>query len=492
MFKSFLSHQWKEMTRSNFWQKSIAINIIIGFFLLLMFSYLILFGLFIEEILKEANPEGNIFAIFNGGLLYYLGIDLFVRFFLYSLPVLNIEAYLPLPIKKSKVVNFILLKSATNIFNILPLLVFIPFTFKVIAADYSGGVALAWFLLMLILVLNNSYLLHYLKRRFIEKPIIIGVFAAIIAGIAILDKFDIFSLSAYSSKIFTFLALNPVYILIPLGIFILVYILNYTYLKSRMTLEDVNVKKQKKIDSLSKVKYLDSFGDLGEMILLELKLVWRNKRCKSVITMAPLFLLYGMIFYPQEIYMEGWGFLIFVGVFMTGGMMFNYGQYMLSYESNYFDGILANNVDFTKHFKAKYYLMIATVVLCYILTIPYAYFGIKVLIVNTATFLFNIGFLSFLVMYFSSNSRKRLDMSKSSAFNYQGIGATNWIMVLPFFLLPILIWLPFSLLGIPYWGIATIGMIGIISLAFHKSLMKIAVKRFQTKRHLIAEGFRES
>jgi hypothetical protein len=492
MFKLFLGHQWKEMIRSNFWQKSLIMNIVIGFFMLIMFSYLILLGLFIDEILKDIYPEGDIFAIFNGGLLYYLGVDLFIRFFLYNLPIINVESYLQLPIKKSKILNFILLKSSVNIFNVFPLLVFIPFTFKVIVADYSGSLALSWFVLMMIVILNNSLLLHYLKRRFIDKPIYIGVLALIIASIAVLDKFDIFSLSSYSSQIFTFLSKNPPYIIIPLAILVLVYSINYTYMKSRMTLEDVNVKKQKKMDSLSKVKYLESFGDLGEMILLELKLVWRNKRCKSIINMSPIFLLYGFFFYPQEMYLEGFGFLIFVGIFMTGGIMFNYGQYMLSWESNYFDGLLANNIDFIKHFRAKYYMIISTVIISYVLTIPYIYFGTKVFIINTATFLFNLGFLSFLLMYFSSNSRKKMDMTKSSAFNYQGLGATNWIMILPFFLLPVIIWLPFDLFGVPYWGIATIGFIGIVSLAFHKSLMKIVVKRFEEKKHLIAEGFRES
>ncbi len=322
-----------------------------------MFSYLVLLGLFIDEILKDIYPDGDTFVIFNSGLLYYLGIDLFVRFFLYSLPVINIESYLHLPIKKSKIINFILLKSSLNIFNVLPLLVFIPFTFKVIVVDYSENIAFSWIIIMLILILNNSFLLHYLKRRFIDKPAIIGIFALIIVTTMVLDKFDIIALSDLSSQIFVFLSNNPFYIIIPFLILTLIYGINYSYLKSRMTIEDVNVKKQKKVDSLSRIKYFDSFGDLGEMILLEINLIWRNKRSRSIINMSPLFLLYGLLFYPNED-MQGLGFLIFVGVFMTGGIMFNYGQYMLSWESNYFDGIIANNIDFQKHFRAKYIMII--------------------------------------------------------------------------------------------------------------------------------------
>jgi hypothetical protein len=491
MFKWFLSHQWKELTRSNFWQKSLIINIIIGFFMLIMFSYLVLLGLFIDEILTELYPEGDIFTIFNGGLLYYLGADLFVRFFLYSLPVINVESYLHLPIKKSKILSFILLKSTLNIFNVLPFLVLIPFALKVVKVDYSGTLAISWLVLMLIVILNNSFVLHYLKRRFIDKPVYMGIFALLMATIIVLDKFHVFSLSNYSSSLFNFLAFNPIYIVIPITILALVYGINYSYLRSRMTLEDINAKKLKKVDSLSRVKYLDSFGELGEMILLELKLVWRNKRSRSIIMMSPMFLLYGLLFYPNED-MSSLGFLIFVGVFMTGGIMFNYGQYMLSWESNYFDGIIASNIDFQKHFRAKYIMIISTVIISYILTIPYVYFGTNVLLINTATFLFNLGFLSMLLMYFSSSSRKRMDMAKSSAFNYQGMGASNWIMILPFFLLPIVIWLPFKFLGLSEWGIGAIGFIGIVSLIFHKSLMKIVIKRFEQKKHLIAEGFRES
>jgi len=491
MFKWFLSHQWKQMTRSNFWQKSLIINIIIGFLMLIMFSYLVLLGLFIDEVLKEVRPESDPFVIFNGALIYYLGIDLIMRFFLYSLPVLNVESYLHLPIKKSKVLNFILLKSTFNIFNVLPLLVFIPFALKVVAVNYSGIYALKWMILMLILVFTNSFLLHYLKRRFIDKPIFAGILAILVIAAIFLDRFELISLSGYSSMAIISMVNSIQFMLLPLILLILVYLVNYNYLKSRMSLEEINVRKRRKVDSLSRVKYFENFGDLGEMILLELKLIWRNKRCKSVINMSPLFLLYGFFFYPQEIYLEGFGFLIFVGIFMTGGIMFNYGQYLLSWESNYFDGLIANNVDYHKHFKAKYYIIIATVIISYLLTIPYVFFGTKVLLINTATFLFNLGFLSVLLMYFSSNSRKRMDISKGAAFNYQGMGATNWIMILPFFILPVLIWLPFKFLGIPYWGIATIGMIGVLSLAFHKSLMKMVVKRFENKKHLIAEGFRE-
>ena len=45
IFKWFLIHQWKEMKRSTIWQKNMAMNLVLGFFILLMLMYLLMLGL---------------------------------------------------------------------------------------------------------------------------------------------------------------------------------------------------------------------------------------------------------------------------------------------------------------------------------------------------------------------------------------------------------------------------------------------------------------
>ncbi|MDD1475088.1 DUF5687 family protein, partial [Dolichospermum sp. ST_sed4] len=57
IIKWFLSHQWKEMKRSSIWQKNLALNIVLGFLILLMLIYLLILGLFIDKILKEVKPD---------------------------------------------------------------------------------------------------------------------------------------------------------------------------------------------------------------------------------------------------------------------------------------------------------------------------------------------------------------------------------------------------------------------------------------------------
>jgi len=479
------------MKRSSIWQKSVAINIVLGFFLLLMLLYLLILGLFIDKILEELYPDRDPVVVFNGIILYYLGIEFFLRFFMQSLPTLNIETYLHLPIKKSSIVHYVASKSVVVIGNYLSWLVFFPFAFKVIAPAYSTATAWVWIISMILLIFSNNFLATYIKRQLTGKPVIVAVFGLVMILLILLDYFGLISLSALSSYLFGQLLKQPLFIVVPALILIFTYSLNYFFLKSRLYPEEVILKKKDKVDSLSNIKYLKTLGLTGQLISLDLRLLWRHKRTRSIIYMAPLFLGYGFFFYPQPVYREAYAFLIFVGIFMTGGMMLNYTNYCFGYESNYFDNILANYKDFERYIRVKYLFAISIATVCYVLTIPYVFFGTDILLINSMTFLYNIGFLSFVLFYFATFSKKRMDLRKGAAFNYQGLGASHWLSMLPAFLLPVIIYLPFSWAGVPKAGLLFIGALGVAGLLFHKTMLNIILKQFLKRKYVMAEGFRE-
>ena len=127
--------------------------------------------------------------------------------------------------------------------------------------------------------------------------------------------------------------------------------------------------------------------------------------------MLPIFLLYGFVFYPQDIYKDFISILIFVGVFMSGGMMINYANYAFGWESKYFDIILTSSIDFKKYVTVKLILAVLVCTFCFVLTIPYIFFGIKIFYINLATYLYNIGILSFLLLYMATYNKKRMNLS---------------------------------------------------------------------------------
>jgi len=284
---------------------------------------------------------------------------------------------------------------------------------------------------------------------------------------------------------------QPMYLALPVLWIAITYYLNYSFLSKRLYPEEISRKKRTTTDRLSRVKYFEAMGLTGELIMLELKLWWRHKRTKSMLYMIPIFILYGFFFYPQELYIKMVPMLIFVGIFMSGGLMINYLNYSFGYESNYFDGMLTREIDMKSYIRAKYIIGILTSVVCFVLIIPYVYFGIDVLLINFVTFLFNVGFLSYVLLYMATFNKKRMDLSKGAAFNYQGIGAGNWLAMVPAFLLPVMLYLPFGFTGNKYAGLMFVGAVGVLGFIFQKQILNLIFKNFKKRKYIMAEGFRE-
>ena len=135
-------------------------------------------------------------------------------------------------------------------------------------------------------------------------------------------------------------------------------------------------------------------------------------------------------------------------------------------------------------------MAVSIVSICYILTIPYAFFGNYIFLINTAAFLYNLGFLSFGLLFTATYTTNRLDLSKNASFNYQGMGATHWLSMLPAFILPIVIILPFKHYGITYLGYILVGMIGLTGILLNKTLLGVLTRQFMKRRHIMAKGFR--
>jgi hypothetical protein len=115
----------------------------------------------------------------------------------------------------------------------------------------------------------------------------------------------------------------------------------------------------------------------------------------------------------------------------------------------------------------------------------------KILAVQFAAYFFSIGIAPFMVMYLATYSYKAMDLKKGSSFNWQGVGATSMLMSLPIFLVPYLFYLPFHFIGKPFWGLAALGMAGLIGVLTRNFWVEVLVKAFNNRKYKIAEGFRE-
>lgn len=505
MYLQLFRQRWTKTFRSTFFRQGWGVKILLILVSLYFLATFGALGIFMKEILSEAYPDAEkLTPIFSGGILLYLMGDLAMRFFLQDLNVISVQHYLTLPISKRRVVNFLLQSSVFNFFNLLPLLAVVPWAIRVIPNEYGAVHTIIWPIAMISVILANHFLAIYLKRVLAVKAQIFWMITLAIGGIYALHFWEVIDLTVVSKAMYLPLAQSHYLAWWPLVFTVVVYLVNYRFLLG-MTHLDRWTAKSKEASSL-RFAFLENRGPLGMMIANELKLITRNKRTKTVVYMIFFFAFYGLIFYTQEIYVEGYTWLLFVGIFTTGIFMINYGQFLVSWESSYFDGILTRAYAMEDYYKAKYYLLLFSCIVMFIITLPVMYFGIlylgpenmpadeliiKVFWINTATFIYNMGVNSAVLLYASTYNKKPIDLTRGSAFNYQGTGAAQWVIILPLMVVPMLLFQGFNVFNVPNIGLTVLAGMGAIGLATHSYFIKQTINNFKEKKYINAAGYRQ-
>ena len=265
---------------------------------------------------------------------------------------------------------------------------------------------------------------------------------------------------------------------------------NDRFLLKNLYLEDIVGKNKKKEGA--EYTFLNRFGTIGELVGLDIKLILRNKRPRSVAMITVLFLFYGFIFYKPEYINKGWwGFLLMGGVFLTGLFISNYGQFLFAWQSAHFDGLMAGNLSIKTYIKSKFVLFTAVCTVVLLLTSLYGLMTWKLLVIQLAGYLYNVGIHTVIAVYFATRSYKAIDIGKGATFNYQGMGAEKWLYSLVVFVVPLLIYWPFALLFNAWAGIAAISILGLASFLLQDWWVDVLTKEFFKRKYKILTGFRE-
>ncbi|MEO6522610.1 MAG: DUF5687 family protein [Mucilaginibacter sp.] len=488
MTTSFIQHEFKAFWRSKNTGKAIAVRVILGLFILYFAACIGFVAYHLDNILKKTSDEPNTVIALGGLMFYYYIFDLLMRFQLQELPTLRVQPYLHLPIKKNTLIRYLSLASLRSFFNLWPFILFTPFIFKVIVPQYGAIAALTFFIAVISFATFNNYLSLYIKRKSNLNGWVSVGFGIGLALLMLSDfKFHIISFREPSKWFFGHLTTQPILALLPLALGTLVYYVNFMYLKGNLYLEELGSRKES-YKSSTEFPLLNYFGKVGDLVGNEIKLIFRNKRPRSALVMTVMFLLYGLLFYTNKHYGEGWK--VFCGTFMTGVFIINYGQFMFGWQAGHFDGILVSKINFRDFLRAKYLLFTAVSTVAFILTIPYAYFGWHIIAVHFAMFLWNIGVNTTIVLFFANRNNKRIDLSKGASFNWEGVGATQLLIGFPLLLFPYLIYAPLAWFNHPDIALVILGAVGLLFVTIRGSLIVKLEEDFQQKRYTIAEGFR--
>ena len=486
MISHFLKLEWKQYFRSANWQKSIFLNILLIFFALWFIVSFLILGISGYYGLKEMFPDQDPLVVVNSFLMYAIVGDLIFRYLMQKLPVMNIKPLLTLPIKKNKIVHFILVKSSFSFFNIMSLFFYIPFAVVLIMQDYNVAGVLGWLFTMILLIQSANFLNFLINKN----NVVLGVLVALLLGGYLVQYFDIFNLPEFIGLGFDFVYQNPITVILFAIILVLLYVANYKQLRNEVYLDALISEKTKEVNA-SDLSFTEKLGDLAPFIKNDLRLMWRNKRTKSGIWMLALGLGYGLIFYTNPMYAEMQVMYVLVGIFSTGTFLINFGQFIPAWDSSYYKMLMSQNFKYERYLKSKFTIMTISVVALFLLGIPYVYFGWKILLVHFAAMIYNIGVNTHVILYGGTFNRKKINLDEKAAFNFQGTGAVQWLIGLPLMILPMIIF------GLINWLVSfeiaalTLAILGFIGIALHKKLMAAITKKYITNKYVMIHAFNQ-
>jgi hypothetical protein len=491
MTRTFIQHELKAFWRSKNTGKSIAIRVVMALLILYLLLNVLVLGFFLDKMLEGLFPKDDLLVSFCGIILVYFLFDLLMRLQLQELPTLRVQPYLQLPIKRNSLVRYLAFTAVLSVFNIWPFILFVPFILKIIAADHGSVICLAFIAAIFGLTIFNNYLALFIKRKSNLNGWIFLAVAAVLILIGAADFYwHLFSLRKISYLFFGHLITYPALALLPLLLAGGMYYLNFLYLRSNLYLEELSSKKGTAYKSSTEFPLLNRFGTIGDLVGNEIKLILRNKRSRSALVMGLFFMFYGLIFYGRPGVGGAEGFKVFVGMFMTGIFIINYGQFMFSWQASHFDGLLVSRISFTDFLQAKYLLFTIISTVAFLLTTPYVYFGWHTVLVHFVMYLWNIGVNTTIVLFFANRNYKRIDLSKGASFNWEGVGATQLLLSFPLLIAPYIIYGPFALFHHADIGLAVMATVGLIFIFTRSFWIKQLEADFYTKRYTIAEGFR--
>ena len=464
------------------------------YFMIVYWAALFLFfGIMLPVMFEELVPNMEPYHIMNQGFIYVMLADFLMRFMAQPSVSQEIKPYLLMPIKRKKLISILLLKSGLDSYNFMWFFVYVPFAFLTVIRFYGfGGMFLYLLGIWLIFVFNNYwYLLCKLllgeKTFWLLLPIL--VFGALGAAEFLLDGLPISRFTMDLGE--GFIEGNPLSFLFILACIGILFFINLK-LQQRMIYNEISKKEDTKIKHVSEYKFLDKYGEVGEYLRLEIKLITRNKTVKTQFRMGLIVML-------------GFSFAlaftdVYDGSYMTSFIcLYNYavlpimtlGQVM-SFEGNYIDGLMSRKESIFNLLRAKYYLTTIIILVPFlIMFFPIAKEKIT-LLTAIAYLIFVAGFVFFMLLQLAVYNTRTLPLNANLMKSNK---SSNWIQGLITgcaFMLPLLIDKLLSALLPEEVAHIILIVIGLGFIATHNLWIKNIYKRFMKRRYKNMEEFRAS
>lgn len=433
------------------------------------------------------------YQVLNTGLIFFLALDFLIRFPFQKTPTQEVKPYLLLPIKRNRLIDFLLIRSGLSGFNALWLFFFVPFAILTITKFYGVTGVLTYCVGIWLLILFNSYWFLLCRTLMNERLWWVALPVLVYGGIAttlfLPDKSPLFDLYVrlgegfITGNLFAFIGMS--------GAIVLMWYINRQLMIS-LVYNEINKVEDTKVKHVSEYKFLDRYGEVGEYMRLELKLLFRNKVCKASLRMITFVVIaFSCTLSFTGVY-DGRGMKNFVLVynFVIFGTVFL--SNLMGYEGNYIDGLMSRKESIYTLLRAKYNLYSIAILIPLILMIPAMATGKASVLSCISWAIFVVGCIYFCLFQLVVYNNRTIDLNaKMTNRHNMGTGLQNLISASAFGVPLIVSVILESLWGttVTAWILIVIGAGFILTSRFW---LKNVYRRFMMRRYTNMEGFRDS
>ena len=484
MFKQFISLEWKSFLRSASFGTNVVLKIFMGLAALYFIAVFLLLGFGIYPLLKQYDM--NPFETVNKFLIYYFFLHLIIRYFMQKMPVMNIRPLLTLPIKRDTIVHFTLGKTALSFFNWIHVFLFVPFSIMLIINNHSILNVILWHLGIIGIV----YASNFVNVLVNNKDSFFYPILALVVVCALSQYYKLFDITTYTFPFFDGLYTTNYLFLIPIIAVVILYYFAFNFFKNNLNLDE-GLAKKSDVAKTENFTFLDQFGTLGTFLKNDIKLIKRNKRSRTTIIMSVVFLFYGFLFFnnPHQAKVMG----IFAGIFVSGGFLFTFGQFVPSWDSAYYQLMMSQNVQYKEYIKSKWWLVVIATAISTLLASFYIYLGWHIYLLIVVGAIYNIGVNSHLALLGGAFVKTPIDLStgKGAFGDKQAFNIKTMLIAIPKLLIPVLLY------GLGTWifseniGLVFVAVAGILGFTLRNYVFAKIEKIYKTEKYATIAAYKQ-
>lgn len=487
MLKHFITLEWKSFLRSASLSTNVVMKIIMIIGALYFGGCFLVLGAASYYILEDYGLKP--LETINQYLIYYFFFDLLLRFFMQKTPVMNIKPLLYINIKRKSIVNFALGKTMLSFFNVLHLFFFIPFSVVLLKEGFQVTGVLSWFLTAMVLVFFNNFLNILIDK----KNAVFYTVAAIFGVFGLSQYYQLFDVTQYTGAFFNLVYSFKWLIVFPILAFVVIYWFTFNFFIKNLYLDEGLSLKQA-VAKTEDLLWLNQFGTLGTFLKNDIKLIKRNKRSRATLFMSVIFIFYGLLFFTNSI--EAYQnpmMQVFAGIFVSGGFLFTFGQFVPSWDSAYYPLMMSQNIQYKEYLNSKWWLMVIATLVSTTLASFYLYFGWQIYMLIVVGAIYNIGVNAHLVLLGGAYVKKPIDLtSAKGAFgNSQGFNIQTFLISIPKLLVPMLLyWLGKAFFSVEI-GLLFVALAGIAGFALRNKMFAIIEKVYKKEKYLTIAAYNQ-